>query len=115
MTEGSADQQMLLTILLRNDQSHDLDQIRRQLDGSGWWQRFPPEGVELVSWTTAMGLGQIITLRLPPSRLRDVHVELERCVWGLFPTECYATFDFEPSRARIQRGLAEEPDPTAAG
>jgi hypothetical protein len=58
--------------------------------------------VEVVSWTVAMGLGQIVTLRLPPSLLGKVNVELERAAWGVFRTECYATYDFVPVREMIR-------------
>ena len=36
-------------------------------------QAFPPEGVEVVSWQVMMGVGQVVTLRLPASRLREVN------------------------------------------
>jgi hypothetical protein len=49
-----------------------------------------------------MGLGQIVTLRLPPSKLAEVNVELERSAWGVFRTECYPAYDFVPVRERIK-------------
>ncbi|MCY1466773.1 hypothetical protein D9M71_852070 [compost metagenome] len=49
-----------------------------------------------------MGLGQIVTLRLPPSLLNKVNVELERSAWGVFRTECYPTYDFVPVREMIR-------------
>ena len=56
----------LLTVFLKHDQSQNLDTIQGKLKAAEWWDRFPPEGVEVVSWTVAMGFGQIVTLRVPP-------------------------------------------------
>jgi hypothetical protein len=49
-----------------------------------------------------MGFGQIVTLRLPPSKLAEVNVELERSAWGVFRTECLPAYDFLPVRERIK-------------
>jgi hypothetical protein len=93
---------MLLTVILKHDQSNDLDAIQTRLKDKDWWERFPPEGVEIVSWTVAMGFGQIVTLRLPPSKLNVVNVELERSAWGVFETKCIPTYDFVPVREMIR-------------
>jgi hypothetical protein len=99
-TQGS---QMLLTIFLKHDQSKNIDEIMGTQAERQWWDRFPPEGTEIVSWYVAMGLGQIVTLRLPPEKLGAVSIELERSAWGVFRTECYASYDFVPVRERIIR------------
>jgi hypothetical protein len=95
-------QTMLLTVLLRHDQSKNLDAIQAHMKEKEWWDRFPVEGARVVSWTVAMGLGQIVTLELPPALLPLVNVELERSAWGVFRTECYPTYDFVPVRERIR-------------
>lgn len=100
MTESDT---MLLTIFLKHDQGQNLDQIQARLAERAWWQRFPPEGCEIVSWTVAMGIGQIVTLRLPSRLLSAVNVEIERCAWGVFTTEFFATYDFIPVRERLAR------------
>ncbi len=82
---------ILLTIFLKHDQSKTLDEIQAQLKKSGFSQRFPPEGVEVVSWYVMMGLGQVVTLRVPPAKLREVNLAIERGAWGAFRTEFYAT------------------------
>lgn len=92
---------MLLTIFLRHDQSNNLDAVQTKLKEAQWWDRFPPAGTEIVSWYVAMGFGQIVTLRLPPSKLAEVNVELERSAWGVFRTECMPAYDFVPVRERI--------------
>ncbi|MBX6317338.1 hypothetical protein [Pigmentiphaga sp.] len=93
---------ILLTVLLKHDQSNNLDAVQTKLKEADWWERFPPEGVKIVSWTVAMGLGQIVTLEVPPHLLATVNVELERSAWGVFRTECYPTYDFVPVRERIR-------------
>lgn len=93
---------MLLTIVLKHDQSMNLDQIQAHMKAMDWWERFPVAGTRVVSWTVAMGLGQIVTLELPPALLPQVNVELERSAWGVFRTECYPTYDFVPVRERIR-------------
>ena len=94
---------ILLTIVLKHDQSQNIDQIQGKLAERAWWERFPPEGCEIVSWTVAMGLGQIVTLRLPPALLNTVNIEIERFAWGVFSTDFYPTYDFVPVRERLTR------------
>ena len=90
---------ILLTVFLKHDQSKTLGEFQTALDARDWWRRFPPEGVEIVSWTVAMGLGQIVTLRLPPDRLQAVNVELERSAWGRVPHRDFRLLRF-PEGAR---------------
>jgi len=94
---------ILLTIFLKHDQSQNIDQIQGTLADRAWWERFPPAGCEVVSWTVAMGLGQIVVLRLPPRLLNVVNIEIERSAWGVFTTEFFATYDFVPVQARLKR------------
>ncbi|WP_189614527.1 hypothetical protein [Pigmentiphaga litoralis] len=93
---------ILLTVLLKHDQSNNLDAVQTRLKDADWWERFPPEGVKVVSWTVAMGFGQIVTLDVPAHLLPLVNVELERSAWGVFRTECFPTYDFVPVRERIR-------------
>ena len=94
--------EILLTIVLKHDQSKTLADFQGTLAERQWWDRFPPEGVQIVSWTVAMGLGQIVTLRMPPEKLPVVNVEIERSAWGVFSTEMYVSYDFVPVRERIK-------------
>jgi len=100
-TKKPAAGEVLLTIFLKHDQSQNVDQIQGTLAERQWWDRFPPEGTEVVSWYVAMGLGQIVTLRLPAEKLGLVNLDLERSAWGVFSTECYVSYDFVPVRERI--------------
>jgi hypothetical protein len=89
------DGQMLLTIFLRHDQSKTLNEIRAHLDKTGFIAAFPPQGVEVVSWYVMMGIGQVVTVRLPADRLREVNRLIEEKAWGAYRTEFYPTYDYK--------------------
>ena len=107
MSETSGGE-MLLTIFLKHHQSMNLGEINQKLDATGFWKTFPPEGAEVVSWYVMMGIGQVVTLRLPADRLRAVNLAIEQNAWGAFETEFYATYDFQQVwqglRAKAQGG-----------
>jgi hypothetical protein len=84
---------ILLTVILRHDQSKNLEEINRLQEESGFWARFPPEGIAVESWYIAMGLGYIVTLRVPPARLREVNRAVEQTAWKGFRSEFYPTYD----------------------
>ncbi len=87
---------ILLTVFLRHDQSKTLAEINQHLDRTGFWKKFPPEGTEVVSWYIMMGIGQVVTLRVPPDKLRAVNLAIEQNAWGAYRSEFYATYDFVP-------------------
>jgi hypothetical protein len=86
----------LLTIFLRHDQAKTLDEITAQLQRTGFRENFPPPGEEVVSWYVMMGIGQVVTLRVPPDKLRDVNLAIEHGAWGAYRTEFYPTYDYKP-------------------
>ncbi len=90
----------LLTVFLRHDQSKTVDEINAHLKATGWYEKFPGAGVEIVSWYVTMGVGQVVTLRVPAERLRDVNRIIEGTAWGGYRTEFYPTCDY--------RGLWED-------
>lgn len=92
---ATADNAVLLTVFLRHDQSRSLGELNAQLAKQGFYKAFPPPGIEVVSWNVVMGIGQIITLRLPASRLREVNRVLEDTAWGAYRTEFYPTYDYK--------------------
>ncbi len=98
----ATDEDVMVTVVMKHHAGLTLDDVQLRMKASGWWDHFPPEGVRIVSWTVAMGLGQIATLALPPRLLPTLNLELERRAWGVFTTECYPTYDFVPVRERIQ-------------
>ncbi len=91
----TADNAVLLTIFLKHDQSRPLRELNAQLAKQGFYKAFPPPGVEVVSWYVEMGIGQVITLRLPASRVREVNRVLEDTAWGAYRTEFYPTYDYK--------------------
>jgi hypothetical protein len=102
-TPGVRPGEMLLTVCLKHRQSMNLAEINQKLEQTGFWKKFPPEGIEVVSWYVMMGIGQVVTLRLPAEQLRPVNRAIEESAWGAFETEFYPTYDFRP----IWQGLRE--------
>lgn len=92
---ATADNAILLTIFLKHDQSRPLGELNAQLAKQGFYKAFPPAGMEVVSWHVVMGIGQIITLKLPASRIREVNRVLEDTAWGSYRTEFYPTYDYK--------------------
>lgn len=92
---ATPDNAVLLTVFLKHDQSRPLAELNTQLDKQGFYKAFPPPGVEVVSWNVVMGIGQVITLRFPASRLREVNRVLEDTAWGPYRTEFYPTYDYK--------------------
>jgi hypothetical protein len=86
---------VLLTIFLKHDQSRPLSELQAQLDRQGFYKAFPPAGIEVVSWYVMMGIGQVVTLRLPATRLREVNRIMENSAWGSYRTEFYPTYDYK--------------------
>jgi hypothetical protein len=99
---------VLVTVILRQDQSRNLEEILKILDESGFWAKFPPEGIVVESWYVAMGMGHVVTLRVPPARLREVNRSVEQNAWKVFRTEFYPTYDFrEIARGQREKALAK--------
>jgi hypothetical protein len=70
--------------------------LKTQLAQQEFHKVFPPAGVEVVSWNITMGIGQVIVLRLPASRLAEVNLAIENTAWGVYNTEFFPTYDFMP-------------------
>jgi hypothetical protein len=87
---------MMLTIFLKHDQTKTLDEIQQHLKQTGFTQNFPPPGTEVVSWYVMMGIGQVVTLRFPAEKLREVNLAIEHGAWGAYRTEFYPTYDYLP-------------------
>ena len=97
---------ILLTVFLRHDQSRTFEEIGKHLDSTQFWKQFPPQGIEIESWYVMMGVGHVITLRVPPARLREVNLSVEKTAWGVFRTDFYATYDYrEVARQRREKAL----------
>src|SRR5579862_6016139 len=91
----TADNAVMLTVFLKHDQSRPLGELNAQLEKQGFYKAFPPAGIEVVSWYIVMGIGQVVTLRLPASRLREINRIFETTAWGSYRTEFYPTYDYK--------------------
>ena len=89
------DNAVMITIFFKHDQSRSLEELNAQLRKQGYYKAFPPPGVEVVSWYVMMGIGQVVSLRLPASRLREVNRIIEDKAWGAYHTEFYPTYDYK--------------------
>ena len=93
--EATPDNAVLLTVFLKHDQSRPLAELNAQLAKQGFYKAFPPPGIEVVSWNVVMGIGQIIVLRLPATRIREINRVLEDTAWGPYRTEFFPTYDYK--------------------
>jgi hypothetical protein len=92
---AGGDGKILLTVFLKHDQAMNLDEINNKLLRQGYYEKFPPAGVEVDSWYVVMGIGQVVTLRLPPEKLREVNRILEETAWGAYRTEFFPAYDYK--------------------
>ncbi|WP_218627408.1 hypothetical protein [Caballeronia sp. dw_19] len=92
----------LLTIFLKHDESKTLPKINEQLKEQGFFKAFPPPGVQVVSWYVMMGIGQVVTLRVPADKLRDVNRAIENTAWGGYRTEFYPTYDYKAAAEQMR-------------
>jgi hypothetical protein len=99
---------VLLTVFLKHDQSKALTEIGKELKETKFWAKFPSEGVEVVGWYVMMGIGQVVILRVPPERVRQLNRAIELTAWRSFRTEFYLTYDLhefaKKKRAKAQLG-----------
>ena len=93
---AQASDAILLTIFLKHDQSLSLVEIQKLQEEQGFWKAFPPEGTTVVGWYVMMGIGQVVILEVPASKLREVNLSLEKTAWKAFRTEFYPTYDLFP-------------------
>jgi len=98
---------VLVTGVLKHDQSKNLDEIGKIQEEQGYSAKFPPDRIDVASRHIVMGLGQVVTLRVPPARLREINRSIELTAWKAFRTEIYATYDFKEA-AKAQRERAQK-------
>ncbi len=86
---------VLVTVILKHQQSKNLQEIRRVLEAQGFWDMFPPEDVRIISWTLAMGLGHVVVMQVPVSGVRRLNLAIENGAWGAFDSEFYLSYDYQ--------------------
>ena len=87
---------ILLSVFLKHDQAMNVEEIQKIQEKQGFWKNFPPEGTSVVNWFVMMGIGQVVILEVPASKLREVNLSLERSAWKAFRTEFYPTYNLYP-------------------
>lgn len=85
---------VMVTVVLKHQKDKNLPEIRRILEKQGFWDVFPPEDAQVLSWNIAMGLGHVITLVIPAGSVRFLNVAIENAAWGAFDTEIYLSYDY---------------------
>lgn len=93
---------ILITIILKHQQSRNLTELQEKMDTQKFWQSFPPEFSEIDSWYVVMGLGQVITVKIHPKDLRKLNLVIEKSAWGMFDTNIYPTYEFEAIAKKIK-------------
>ncbi len=51
-----------------------------------------------------LGVGQVVTLRFPAERLREVNRAIEKTARGGHRTEFYPTYDYRPTVSKEREG-----------
>lgn len=95
-TETQPEDSILLTVLLKHNQSNSFEEYQKILEEQNFFDKFPPKGVTVVSWYVMMGIGQVVTLEVPAHKLRDVNLAVEQSAWKAFTVEFYPTYNLYP-------------------
>src|SRR6185436_136263 len=85
---------IMITIFLKHQQDKNLDSLQKIQQRNKFRDMFPPKSARVVSWYVMMGIGQVVTVRIPASELRPLNLSIERGAWGAFTTEFYPTYDY---------------------
>ncbi|WP_146894819.1 hypothetical protein [Adhaeribacter aerolatus] len=87
---------VMITIFLKHQQDKNLKEIQKVQESNKLWEIFPPKEARVVSWYVMMGIGQVVTVKIPASALRTLNLAIENGAWGAFDTEFYPTYDYVP-------------------
>lgn len=87
---------VMITIFLKHQQDKNLDSLQAIQKKNKFAEQFPPKTARVISWYVMMGIGQVVTVKIPASELRTLNRSLEQGAWGAFNTEFYPTYDFVP-------------------
>ena len=104
---------IMITIMLKHHQDKNIDELIEIREKNGFTEKFPPASAKVISWYVMMGIGQVVTVRIPASELRALNISVERSVWGAFSTEFYPTYDLYPTilenKARVRANKNDQP------
>lgn len=94
--ENQPSDSIMITIMLKHHQDKNLQQLKEIQNENGFLENFPPASARVISWYVMMGIGQVVTVKIPASELRNLNLSVENSVWGAFSTEFYPTYDLYP-------------------
>ncbi|WP_339680689.1 hypothetical protein [Cyclobacterium marinum] len=87
---------IMITIMMKHHQDKNIEELREIRNKNGFLEKFPPASARVINWYVMMGIGQVVTLKIPASELRNLNIAVEQSVWGAFSTEFYPTYDLYP-------------------
>ncbi|WP_375582366.1 hypothetical protein [Cyclobacterium xiamenense] len=87
---------LMVTIFMKHHQDKNIEELREIRNNNGFLENFPPASAKVINWYVMMGIGQVVTVKIPASELRNLNISVEKSVWGAFSTEFYPTYDLYP-------------------
>lgn len=87
---------ILVTVVLKYQQDKNFSELRRILEAQGFWDLFPVSEARVVSWNIAIGLGHIITMKMPAGSIRRLNLAIQNGAWGAFNSEIYLSYEYMP-------------------
>ncbi|MBD3626992.1 hypothetical protein [Cyclobacterium sp.] len=103
--QNSPSDSLMITIFMKHHQDKNIDELREIRNSNGFLENFPPPSAKVVNWYVLMGIGQVVTLKIPASELRALNMAVEKSVWGAFSTEFYPTYDLYPHIQEAKENL----------
>ncbi len=98
---------IMITIMMKHHQDKNIEELREIRNKNGFLENFPPPSARVINWYVMMGIGQVVTLKIPASELRNLNIAVEKSVWGAFSTEFYPTYDLYPVIKEAKEKLKE--------
>jgi hypothetical protein len=99
---------IMITIMMKHHQDKNIEELREIRNKNGFLENFPPASARVINWYVMMGIGQVVTVKIPASELRNLNIAVEKSVWGAFSTEFYPTYDLYPvireEKAKLKAG-----------
>ena len=68
---GNPADSVMITIFLKHQQDKNLDSIQTIEKKNKFLELFPPKGARIVSWYVMMGIGQVVTVKIPARGVED--------------------------------------------
>lgn len=81
----AASDSLMVTIFMKHHQDKNIEELREIREKNGFLENFPPPSAKVVNWYVMMGIGQVVTVRIPAGELRNLNIAVEKSVWGHSP------------------------------